>query len=354
MPSYKDLGIADFDHLEFAVSNMDQSVRLYESLGFEKVGSREIRARGLTSSLMAQNDIHILLSHSTRDSDPVAQYVARHGDGVFNLAFRCADAVSAVEIAGHRGAQIIEPPISMEKDFGSVSQASIAAFGDVRHTFISRKGALFAEGFEVPVRPAPIGLGLKRIDHVTTNVEKGQLANWSAFYEAIFGLENTRFFDIQTDKTGLYSKVMQSPDRVIKMPVNEPGSGANQIQEFINVNHGPGIQHIALETPAIVQTIRQLKALGVGFLDAPPETYYEAVVSRVPGLKENLTELQELAILIDGSDKGYLLQIFTQNLVGPCFYEVIQRAGDDGFGEGNFRSLFEAIERDQIRRGVLK
>ncbi len=354
MPSYKDLGIADFDHLEFAVSNMEQSVRLYESLGFEKVGGREIRARGLTSSLMAQNDIHILLSHSTRDTDPVAQYVARHGDGVFNLAFRCSDAVSAVEIAGHRGAQIVEPPIAMQKDFGSVAQASIAAFGDVRHTFISRQGALFAEGFETPTRPAPIGFGLQRIDHVTTNVEKGQLAGWASFYENIFGLENTRFFDIHTDKTGLYSRVMQSPDRVIKMPVNEPGSGTNQIQEFINVHHGPGIQHIALETPSIVHSLRQLKSRGLAFLDAPPATYYEAVAARMPGLQESLAELQELAILIDGSDKGYLLQIFTQNLVGPSFYEVIQRAGDDGFGEGNFRALFEAIERDQIRRGVLK
>lgn len=354
MPGYKDLGITDFDHVEFAVANIETSAPLFESWGFEKIGEAEIRARGLKTALMAQNDIRILLSHSSQDRDPVAQYVAKHGDGICNVAFRCNDAFSAVEIATNRGAQIAEPPRAMEKDFGNVQQASIAAFGDVRHTFISRKGALFAEGFETPFRPAPIGYGLKRIDHITTNVERGQLATWCSFYEKVFGLQVTRTFDIHTDKTGLYSQVLQSPDRVIKLPVNEPAAGANQIQEFIDVNHGAGVQHLALETPSILTTLRQLKSKAIAFLDAPLHTYYEMVGTRVPGIAEPLAELEPLGILADGSDKGYLLQIFSQNVVGPFFFEVIQRAGDDGFGEGNFRALFEAIERDQIKRGVLK
>lgn len=354
MGSYQDLGITDFDHIEFAVTDIAQSIKLYENLGFEKIGTREIRERELHSVLMAQNDIWVLLSHSKRTADPVSQYVAKHGDGVINVAFRCNDAFSAVEIAGNRGAQIVEPPRSMEKDFGSVQQAAIAAFGDVRHTFVHRKGDLFAEGFDAPLRPATRGYGLKRIDHITTNVEKGQLDGWAGYYERVFGMKNTRFFDIHTERTGLYSKVMQSPDGVIKMPVNEPGSGANQIQEFIDVNHGPGVQHIALQTDAIIPTLEELQANGIAFLDAPPSTYYEAVSKRVKGVREDLTRLQQLAILVDGSEKGYLLQIFTQNAVGPLFYEVIQREGDDGFGEGNFKALFEAIERDQERRGVLK
>ncbi len=354
MGSYQELEILDFDHIEFAVGNLSESIRLYERMGFAERGTREILERGLVSVLMGQNDISVLLSHSSKDTDPVSRYVQKHGDGVINVAFRCADAFSAIEKANRRGAEIIEPPRAMQKDFGSVQQGSIAAYGDVRHSFVSRKGSLFLEGFQTPMGPATRGIGLKRIDHITTNVERGQLEGWSGFYEKVFGLENTRFFDIQTTKTGLYSKVMQSPDRVLKMPVNEPGSGANQIQEFIDVNHGPGVQHIALETESIVPTLKQLRASGTAFLEAPPHTYYESLAARIPGIAEDLGELEKLAILVDGSEKGYLLQIFTQNLVGPFFYEVIQRAGDDGFGEGNFRALFEAIERDQIRRGVLK
>jgi 4-hydroxyphenylpyruvate dioxygenase len=354
MAEYKELQILNFDHIEFAVANLEEAVRLYEKMGFSVRGHREILERGLHSILMGQNDTAILLSHSTREIDPVAQYVQKHGDGVCNIAFRCQDAFSAIEKLTLRGARVLEPPRTFQKDFGTVQQATIAAFGEVRHSFVSRQGDLFLEGFEAPLLPATRGLGLKRIDHITTNVEKGQLDTWSEFYERVFGLENTRFFDIHTEKTGLYSKVMQSPDRVIKMPVNEPGAGANQIQEFLDVNHGAGVQHIALETDSILSSVKLLSDAGVPFLEAPPATYYGAIRQRIGGLRENLESLQSLGILVDGTDKGYLLQIFTQNLVGPFFYEAIQRCGDDGFGEGNFKALFEAIEQNQIQRGVLK
>lgn len=347
------LRVIDFDYVEFAVNDLEKTSELYLRMGFEKAGSRQSLERKLNSSIFVQNNIKIVLSHSKDSNDPVSQYVARHGDGVIDVAFLCEDAVSTFEVAVNRGAQVAIAPRSYNKDFGSVSQASIKTFGDVQHTFISRKGNLFAEGFDEPIKGQNSGYGLMRIDHVTCNVEQGQMNQWAGFYEKVFGLRNTRFFDIHTERTGLYSKVMQSPDGIIKMPFNEPTDPKSQIQEFIDINHGPGIQHVALLTNAIMTTMRPIKKQGLKFLETP-HSYYEMIASRVPNVVENLAELEEMGIQVDGDEKGYLLQIFTHNVTGPFFYEVIQRKGNDGFGEGNFRALFEAMERDQIRRGVLK
>jgi len=353
MNKYESLKIQEFDHIEFAVADIEKASALYLKMGFEKAGSREISERKLKSFVMVQGGINVVLSQSSLDSDPVAQFVAKHGDGVCTVAFRCEDSFSTLEKTLHRGATSVEAPQSVQKDFGQVQWASIAAFGSVRHKFITRKGNLFLDGFSTPVKLQNRGHGLTRIDHITCNVEEGKLDSWSKYYEDIFGMVNTRYFDIHTQRSGLYSKVMQSPDGVIKMPVNEPAEGAGQIQEYIDVNHGPGVQHIALLTDGIVDSLKQLRASGIKFLDVP-DTYYDAVPSRVPNITEDMNVLQKLKILADGSAKGYLLQIFTENLVGPFFYEVIQRKGDDGFGEGNFKALFEAIERDQIKRGTLK
>ncbi len=353
MTDFDALKIIGFDFVEFAVADLDKALSLYLHMGFEKAGTREIHERQLKSYRVTQNDINIILSHSTAPKDPVAKFQQTHGDGIMAVAFLCEDAVSALEIAVARGAEVVESPRSYQKDFGSVTQASIKAFGDVRHTFISRKGNLFAEGFDVPYKVTSRGFGLMGIDHVTNNVAKGEMETWANYYEKIFGLRNTRFFDIHTQRTGLYSKVMESPNSVIKMPVNEPTEEASQIQEFLDMNHGAGVQHLALTTNNIADTLRCLKKEGLDFLSVP-RSYYEEVPKRVSNIKENLAELADLDILVDGSDKGYLLQIFTKNLVGPFFYEVIQRCGDNGFGEGNFTALFEAIERDQIARGVLK
>ncbi len=353
MTDFDALKIIGFDYVEFAVGDLDKALSLYLHMGFEKAGIREIHERKLRSYRVVQNDINIILSHSTDPKDPVARFHHSHGDGIMSVAFLCEDAVSALEIAVSRGAEVVESPRSYQKDFGSVTQASIKAFGDVRHTFISRRGNLFAEGFDVPHKVTSRGFGLMGIDHVTNNVAKGEMENWAKYYEQIFGLRNTRFFDIHTQRTGLYSKVMESPNGVIKMPVNEPTEEASQIQEFLDMNHGAGVQHLALTTNNIVETLVKLKREGLDFLSVP-RTYYDAVPKRVPNIKENLNELADLDILVDGSEKGYLLQIFTKNVVGPFFYEVIQRRGDNGFGEGNFTALFEAIERDQIARGVLK
>lgn len=353
MSSYDSLRILDFDHLEFAVADLDRAAHLYHRLGFQKIGSRELRERQLKSYLFVQGGIRIVLSQCADAKDPVGQFVKTHGDGVISVAFLCEDAVSALEIAASRGAEVVTPPRAFQRDFGEVQTASIKAFGDVQHTFLSRKGDLFAEGFEGPCQTGIAGFGFTRIDHITNNLEKGKLDVWVEYYERVFGLKNVRFFDIHTQRTGLYSKVMQSPDGVIKLPLNEPIEATSQIQEFIDINHGPGVQHVALASQNIVATLRALRKEGLKFLEVPA-TYYEQIPKRVPNVTENLAELQELGILVDGSDKGYLLQIFSENVVGPFFYEVIQRKGDEGFGEGNFTALFEAIERDQIRRGVLK
>lgn len=353
MSDFDALKIIGFDYVEFAVGDLEKSLSLYLHMGFEKAGTREIHERKLKSYRLVQNDINIILSHSTDPKDAVAKFHHAHGDGICCVAFRCEDAVSALEIAVSRGAEVVESPRTYQKDFGSVTQASIKAFGDVRHAFISRTGNLFAEGFDVPYKITSRGFGLMGIDHVTNNVAKGEMDQWAKYYEQIFGLKNTRYFDIHTERTGLYSKVMESPNGVIKMPVNEPSEDASQIQEFLDMNHGAGVQHLALTTNNISETLVKLKKEGLEFLSVP-RTYYDEVPKRVPNIKENLKELADLDILVDGSERGYLLQIFTKNVVGPFFYEVIQRRGDNGFGEGNFKALFEAIERDQIARGVLK
>lgn len=353
MTDFDALKIMGFDFIEFAVADLDKALELYLKMGFEKAGTREILERKLKSYRIVQNDINIILSQSDDPKDPVAKFHQAHGDGIMAVAFRCEDAVSALEITAARGAEVVEAPRSYQKDFGSVTQSSIKAFGDVRHTFISREGNLFAEGFDVPYKISSRGYGLMGIDHVTNNVAKGDLGIWVEYYEKIFGLSSTRFFDIHTQRTGLYSKVMESPNGIIKMPINEPTEEASQIQEFLNVNHGAGVQHLALTTNNIVETLTGLKKEGLKFLEVP-RTYYEEIPKRVPNIIEDLSQLADLGILVDGSRKGYLLQIFTHNLVGPFFYEVIQRRGDNGFGEGNFTALFEAIERDQIQRGVLK
>ncbi len=353
MSDYQSLGLIDFDFIEFAVSDLDKASELYLRFGFERMATREIAERQLKSYLMAQNDTRVLLSNSVKKDDPVAQYVATHGDGVISVGFRCEDAVTAFETAVRRGASVAESPRSLKKDFGSIHFASIRSLGDVRFTFISREGQLFAEGFDVPVRANNPGFGLQCIDHITCNVEKGKMEEWAGFLEKVLGFKNTRFFDIRGERTGLYSKVMQSPDGRIKMPINEPTESSSQIQEFIDVHHGPGVQHIALATEDIFGSLRQVRRSGVKFLEVPA-TYYEVLGQRVPNVTEKLSELAELGVLVDGDSKGYLLQIFTHTVVGPFFYELIQRKGNDGFGEGNFTALFEAIERDQIKRGVLK
>jgi 4-hydroxyphenylpyruvate dioxygenase len=352
MPGFEELKITGFDHLEFAVADLEKSAELYLQLGFEKLATRHIRERQLQSYLMGQNDVFVLLSHSTEAKDPIAQYVRKHGDGIATIAFRCEDAATALDTALRRGASVTQPPKALQRDFGSVTQAAIAGFGDVQLQFLSRDGLLFAEGFDTPYSIDVRGNGLTKIDHLTVNVEAGQRGHWKEFFEKVFGLVDSRFFDIQTDKTGLYSTVMESPNHAIRIPINEPTGEKSQIQEFLDIHHGPGVQHAALSTESILTTLAALKSHGIAFLDVP-DSYYEMLPKRIHYFTESLEELKKNRVLVDGNGSGYLLQIFSKNLVGPFFFEIIQRKADMGFGEGNFRALFEAIEREQQKRSYL-
>jgi 4-hydroxyphenylpyruvate dioxygenase len=250
-------------------------------------------------------------------------------------------------------------PTVFESPLGRVVRSEIFTPGLVRYAFIERKApngaqgpALFDEGLEVSRLESPSPLGIRLIDHLTNNVGMGEMAKWVGWYKEVFGFIVTRKFDIFTDRTGLISDVVQSADHKIKVPINEAREKESQIQEFVNRMKGPGVQHLAFLTTGLISTLKGLRSEGFKFLSVP-HAYYEVVPTRVPGVTENLHELEELGILLDGSDKGYLLQIFSQEILGPFFFEFIQRKGDLGFGEGNFKALFEAIERDQIARGVL-
>ena len=210
----------------------------------------------------------------------------------------------------------------------------------------------FREDFDLLTDVMPRGAGMLVIDHLTNNVPKGDLDLWAKFYEDIFNFKEIRFFDIKGKQTGLLSRAMRSPCGKITIPINEPTGEKSQIQEYLDEYHGSGIQHIALHTDDIVRTVAMLRENGVSFLETP-DTYYEALPKRLPNVTEDIDKLQQLRVLADGDEQGYLLQIFTKTVVGPIFYEIIQRKGHDGFGEGNFQALFDAIEEDQRRRGYL-
>jgi 4-hydroxyphenylpyruvate dioxygenase len=353
------------DHIEVATLNLSKLEKLFEGFGFYCTQLRE-NADGV-SRLMEQGHVKILLTKGAAGSF-AHSYAQKHGDGVCRLSFSVDNADEAFKKAVSRGAQPLEDYKSQsESQLGAqlrLAQASIASFGDVRATFVERHvEGHFAASHTKPFMPGfvlssqsyndnPNDVGLKSCDHLTNNVEMGKMDYWSDFYARIYGFIETRYFDIKASKTGLHSKVMQSPNGAVKIPINEATEEKSQIQEFIDQHKGAGVQHIALTTNDIVASVRELRKRGFQFLDVP-DTYYEAIPSRIPQLEENLEDLKELKILVDGDETGYLLQIFTQNQIGPLFFELIQRKGHKGFGEGNFRALFEAIERDQERRGVL-
>lgn len=276
-----------------------------------------------------------------------------HGPSAVSTGFKVSDANVAFDLAVKNGARAFKHPhrLPFPAVYGIGESAVYFVDPANWNLFLeSEFGSGAKPNLEAHLenRPLPVGV----IDHMTNNVPKGEMQKWCDFYEKIFGFKEKRYFDIKGAKTGLVSKVMRSQDGTITIPINEPTDGKSQIQEYLDEYKGSGIQHIALLTTDIVSVVRSWRKNGISFLDVP-DTYYEAVPARVPQLKEDLGELKELKILVDGDESGYLLQIFTQNQIGPIFFEVIQRKGHDGFGEGNFQALFEAIERDQQRRGVL-
>ena len=342
------MSLDGFEFVEYTAPDPQLLRTLFERLGFPVVA----RHRSKNVTLHSQGDVNFIIN---AEPASFAQAFARqHGPSACAMAFRVKDAAAAfaraVELGAKPGPQSAGP---MELNI-----PCIEGIGGSLIYLVDRYGGPTI--YDVDFRPVakPPGLesaGLTQIDHLTHNVMRGRMDHWAGFYEKLFNFREIRYFDIEGKQTGLFSRAMSSPCGKIRIPINESQDDKSQIEEYLREYHGEGIQHIALASSDIYQTVDVLRRHGVSFQDSP-DTYYEGVNARVPGHTEPLEELRSRRILIDGNPtkgEGVLLQIFTQNVIGPIFFEIIQRKGNEGFGEGNFRALFESIEQDQIRRGVI-
>ncbi|OHX13933.1 4-hydroxyphenylpyruvate dioxygenase [Chromobacterium sphagni] len=341
-----------FEFVEYTAPDADgveKLNQLFLSLGFTEVA----RHRSKDVRLYRQGDINFILN--AERSQPASEFAKAHGPSACAMAWRVKDAAKAYEYALSHGAKPYQRPVgAMELNIPAVQ-----GIGGSALYFVDRygKGKDIYEIDFVPLEGVdqhPAGVGLTLIDHLTHNVSRGNMATWADFYTGIANFREIRYFDIEGKLTGLVSKAMTSPCGKIRIPINESSDDKSQIEEFLRQYNGEGIQHIALTTDDIYATVETLRARGTRFLDTP-DTYYAKVDSRVPDHGEDVARLQRNHILIDGAPvEGILLQIFTETVIGPIFFEIIQRKGNEGFGEGNFKALFESIEEDQIRRGVLK
>ncbi|MEO8451724.1 MAG: 4-hydroxyphenylpyruvate dioxygenase [Gemmatimonadota bacterium] len=353
------------DYIEFYVGNAKQSAIYYSgAFGFERIGYRgpETGVRDRASYLLVQNKIRLVLTSPLGPEGEIAAHVAKHGDGVRDLAFWVDDARAAFKTAVERGATPVHEPTVHKDDQGEAVVAAIRTYGDTIHSLVERRNyrGLFLPGFVAsssPLVAAPTGL--QYVDHCVGNVELGKMNEWVGFYERVLGFFNLLTFDdkdISTEYSSLMSKVMSNGNGRIKFPINEPASGKkkSQIEEYLDFYRGPGVQHIAMATNDIVTTVTELRNRGVEFLRAP-EAYYATLADRVGKIDEDMGPLRDLGILVDRDDEGYLLQIFSKPVQDrpTLFYEIIQRKGAKGFGKGNFRALFESIEQEQARRGNL-
>ena len=338
------LGLDGFAFCEFTSPDPLGMGAQFEQLGFVPAARRP--ERGLT--LYRQGRINLVLNAGGIQG---AEFRKLHGPSANGMGFRVADAEAAYAIALERGAKPFDAKMTALPGAKSIEGIG----GSVLYLVDSDP---FADWEAVPgwqEASARNGVGLDLLDHLTHNVRRGQMRTWSSFYNKLFGFEEQKYFDIKGQATGLFSQAMIAPDRAIRIPLNESQDDKSQIEEFLREYNGEGIQHLALTTNDIYATVEKLRARGVRLQDTN-ETYYDLVDKRVPGHGEDLARLKKNRILIDGSvgDEGILLQIFTENLFGPIFFEIIQRKGNVGFGNGNFQALFESIELDQIRRGVIK
>jgi len=353
------------DHVELYVGNAAQAAYFYEhAFGFRPIAyaGLETGLRDRASHVLEQGRVRLVLTGALRSDTEIARHHARHGDGVRTIALSVPDVDHAHTEAVARGARSVAEPADVADEYGRIRRATIATYGDTLHTFVDRSSydGPFMPGFERVEAPVPAEDDLLlAIDHIVGNVELGQMDEWVRFYADVFGMvEMIHFSDeaISTEYSALMSKVVASGNGRIKFPINEPAEGRrrSQIDEYLEFYEGPGAQHIALATRDIVATVAELRRRGVGFLPIP-DAYYEEVPSRVPEVTDQLDDLRRQGILVDHDDEGHLLQIFTQP-VGDrptVFLELIERHGATGFGAGNFKALFEAIEREQARRGNL-
>lgn len=364
MPDPSDfLALKGIDHVELWVGNAKQASHFYmHAFGFKQTGylGPETGVRDRASYLLEQGKIRLILTSPIRSEGPIAEHVAKHGDGVRDIALWVDDAESAFRETVKRGAKPAQEPKEQKDDHGTYKTSSIHTYGDTVHTFVERKNykGLFAPGFHAQNRGNG-GHGLLRVDHIVGNVELGRMNTWVAFYRDVMGFAQFQSFedkDISTEYSALMSKVMADGSGSIKFPINEPAEGKrkSQIDEYLDFNNGPGAQHIALLTTDIVETVGRLRDSGVEFLRVP-ETYYQELPLRAGKIDEDLKDLERLGILLDRDEEGYLLQLFTKPVEDrpTLFFEVIERKGSRGFGKGNFKALFEAIEREQALRGNL-
>lgn len=340
------LALDGIEFVEYASPDPAALEQVFFKLGFQKIGQHKRKQ----VTLYRQNHVNFVINNEP--SSFAAKFAKQHGPSISATGFRVKSAQRAFDLAVQRGAR----PIETKHDGASHSFPAIYGIGDSAIYFVDRYRAPvhFDDDFRY-LQPEllPKGRGLTVIDHLTNNVPKGEMDKWCDFYRQIFNFHEVRKFDIRGQATGLTSKVMRSPCKKITIPINEPTEGKSQIQEYLDEYRGSGIQHLAMATGDILATVKSLGDSGIKFLEAPPETYFEAIPERVPNVKEDLNAIKDLGVLVDGDQTGYLLQIFTQNLIGPIFFEIICRRGHQGFGEGNFQALFDAIERDQKRRGYL-
>jgi 4-hydroxyphenylpyruvate dioxygenase len=357
------LPLKSIHHVELLVGNAKQAAFYYrKAFGFSEVAyaGPETGVRNQASYVLQQGRISLVLSTPLTPEDPMSEHHRIHGDGVLDIAFLVDDVDATFAEAVKRGGQVAKEPYDVEDESGRIRRAKLRAYGDTLHSLIALNDyrGVFLPGYKLRRIPEP-SAGLLAVDHVVGNVEDGKMDHWVDYYNRIFGFNQFLSFDdkdISTDFSALRSKVMASPTAAVKFPINEPALGRrkSQIQEYIEFNRGPGVQHVALSTKDIIHTVAVLRAAGVEFLRVP-DKYYETVWDRVGDIREDKETIEDLGILIDRDEKGYLLQLFTRPVEDrpTLFYEIIQRRGSDSFGKGNFRSLFEAIEQEQAARGNL-
>ncbi len=366
-PSKQDdfLPLLGTDYVEFYVGNAKQAAYYYQSAwGYELVAyaGPETGIKDRVSYVLQQGKIRLILTASLLPEGVISEHVKKHGDGVRVLALWVEDAAKALEETTKRGAKVFEGLQIKTDESGEVRTASIHTYGDTIHTFVERKNyrGAFMPGYKSATSKTPVkSVGLKFIDHCVGNVGWGEMNTWVKFYEEVLGFRVIISFDdqdISTEYSALMSKVVANGNEFVKFPINEPAEGKkrSQIEEYLDFYHGSGVQHIAVATDNIIETVAELRCRGIDFLEVP-DTYYDDLEARVGKIEEDMNELRKLNILVDRDDEGYLLQLFTKPVEDrpTLFYEIIQRRGARAFGKGNFKALFEAIEREQERRGTL-
>ena len=358
------------DYIEFYVGNAKQAAHFYKTaFGFQSLAYKglETGSKESVSYVVKQDKIKLVLTTALNSQSTIGEHVKKHGDGVKIIALWVEDSKKSYDETIKRGAKSYLSPTTEKDEFGEIVKSGIYTYGETVHLFIERKNysGVFLPGFikwESEYNPPPVGL--KFVDHMVGNVGWGEMNTWVKWYEEVMGFVNFLSFDdkqIHSEYSALMSKVMSNGNGRIKFPINEPAKAKkkSQIEEYLDFYEGAGVQHIAIATDNIIETVKKLKSRGIDFLSAPPKEYYREIPKRLGShmkmMKEDISELQELAILVDADEEGYLLQIFTKPVEDrpTLFFEIIQRMGARGFGAGNFKALFESIEREQANRGTL-